>query len=105
MTDLKKNFERFFKTELKDKQNLNESTQPNRNGKVERLTDEQKTRFSNISRKLAINYPNAFLTIKEGFIWMGAKKIEPANVFLNRSGVQIQEMVRSFSNSGKTGLL
>ena len=104
MTDLKANFERFFKTELKDKQSLNESKQSTK-PKVEKLTDEQKTRFSNLSRKLAINYPNAFLTIKEGFVWMGAKKVEPANVFLNRSAAVIQEMVRSFSNSGKPGLL
>ena len=92
--DLKKNYERFFKQKLEE----NKTTQP----KV-KLTEEQKNRFANLSKNLGQRYPNAPLKIFEGNVWMANKKVEPVDKFLNRSALQIQEMVRSFSVSRKNG--
>ncbi len=93
--NLKENFERFFKTKLEDKKEQKHS----------KLTESQLNRFSNIAKVMAIKYPNAPLTLKEGYVWMGNKKVEPIESFLSKSGPTIQEEVRSFSNSGKKGLL
>lgn len=91
--NLKENYERFF-----GKMNSDEDT-----GFA--LTESQLNRFSNLSRTLGQKYPNAPLTLKEGFVFMGRKKVQPASEFLKKSGMEIQEMVRVFSSSGKTGLL
>ena len=93
--NLKENFERFFKTKLEDKKEQKHS----------KLTESQLNRFSNIAKVMAIKYPNAPLTLKEGYVWMGSKKVEPIETFLNRSSLQINEMVRSFAASGKRGLI
>lgn len=92
--NLKKNYERFFGT-------INESTE------VERadLTQDQKQRFTNLSKILSGKFPNAPMTIKEGYVWFGNKKIERADLFLKKTSLQIQEQVRVFSNSGKKGLI
>jgi hypothetical protein len=92
--NLKENYERFFGKINQEPKQTNKT-----------LTSEQKTRFINLSHQLKLKYPNAPLTLKEGFVWMGNKKVEQADKFLNRSAMQIQEMVRSFSNSGKRGLI
>lgn len=92
--NLKQNYERFFgKIETKEQNS------------VKPLTESQKKKFVNLSRELARKYPNAPMTIKEGYVWIGSKKIEPASEYLNRPSLQIQEQVRSFSGSGKKGLL
>ena len=92
--NLKENYERFFGK-------MSEHTEP-----VKQLLDKSTTqRFSNIASQLSMKYPNAPLTIKDGFVYMGFKKIEEANKFINRSNKQIHEMVRSFSNSNKRGLV
>lgn len=92
--NLKQNYERFFgkletKTEIQ---------------KV-KLTESEKQRFTELSKILSGKYPNAPLTIKEGNVWIGSKKIEPAQEFLKKTSLQIQEQVRAFSNSGKKGLI
>ena len=92
--NLKENYERFFgkipETQKEKKTVLNES---------------QKARFTNLSQSMRLKYPNAPLTLKEGYVWMGTKKLEPVEKFLTRSALQINEMVRSFSASGKRGLI
>lgn len=73
--------------------------------KVVKLSEEQTNRLSNLSRSMALKYPNAPITLREGFVYFGYKKVEPVETFLNRSALTITEMVRSFSNSGKKGLV
>ena len=92
--NLKENYERFFGR-----------LETRKSEKIEKLSEEQKKKFMNLSRVLADKYPNAPMTIKEGYMWVGARKVEPANKFLNRTSLEIQEFVRSFSMSGKKGLL
>ena len=92
--NLKENYERFFKTKLDEK------TEPEKAN----LTSDQKQRFANLSKILSGKFPHAPMTIKEGFVWFGYKKIEKIEDFLKKTNVQIHEQVRSFSNSGKTGL-
>jgi len=92
--DLKKNYERMF-------------------GKIEPLktevafvmTPDNKKRFNTISVNLARKYPNAPITLREGFVYLGYKKLESIEAFLNRSSLNINETVRSFSVSGKKGLV
>jgi len=91
---LSENYKRFFGT-----------PKPIKEKRAIKLSLEQRNRLSNLSRNLAIKYPNAPITIREGDIYFGYKKIEPADVFLNRSALSIAEMVRAFSNSGKKGLV
>lgn len=91
--NLKANYERFFgKIESKPEP------------KNQKLSTENLQRFTNISHNLGQRYPNAPITLKEGFVWFGYKKIEKIEDFLKKTNVQIHEQVRSFSNSGKTGL-
>lgn len=90
---LKENYERFFgKIEPKEIEKVN-------------LTEQQKQRFTNLSKLCSQKYPHAPLTLKEGWVWIGSKKLEPIEKFNKRSSINIQEMVRSFSVSGKKGLL
>lgn len=93
--NLKKNYERFFK------QNLSEQKQ------IEKvnLDEKQKQRFANLSKILSGKYPHAPMTLKEGFVYFGSKKVERVETFLTKTSLQIQEAVRVFSNSGKKGLL
>lgn len=91
---LKNNYERFFGKM---------SEKPISDVKV--ITEQQKQKFSNLSNLCAQKYPHAPLTLKEGYVWMGSKKVEPLEQFLSRSSLQIQEMVRSFSNSNSKRLL
>lgn len=92
--NLKENYERFF-GKIEDK-------------KIEKpiqLNEAMKQRFSNLSSALSMKYPNAPLTIKNGHVYVGYKKIEETTKFLSRSALNIQELVRSISNSGKKGLV
>jgi len=92
--DLKKNYERLFgkmKPVVKSEPFV--------------MTEEQKKRFTNISGIIARKYPNAALTIKEGFVYVGYKKFEPIEKFLQRSSLNIQESIRTINLSGKKGLL
>lgn len=91
---LKENYERFFGKIEPIKE---ETSQP--------LNESVKAKFSKIATLLAKKYPNAPLTIKEGFVWMGSKKVELAEKFLSRSSSNIHEMVRSFSNSQSRRLI
>lgn len=92
--DLKKNYERIF-------------------GKIEPLkkestfvmTPDDKKRFNKISMIMARKYPNAPITLREGFVYLGYKKLEPIEDFLKRSSLNINETVRAFSVSGKKGLV
>jgi hypothetical protein len=90
---LKENYERFFGN-LSEQQNNNEKVSSN-----------VKAKFSNVANAMAKKYPNAPLTLKEGYVWMGNKKVEPAKTFMNRSSLSIHEMVRSFSNSQSKKLI
>lgn len=92
--NLKENYERFF-GKMPEKQKEKKLV----------LTESQKARFTNLSHSMKLKYPNAPLTLKEGFVWMGSKKVEPIEIFLNRPALQINEMVRSFSMSNKKGLI
>lgn len=92
--DLKKNYERFFGKMQKPEEK-----------KTFVMNESQKNRFANISKTMAEKYPNAALTIKDGLVYVGYKKLEPVETFLLRSSVAIQETVRAFSASGKKGLL
>lgn len=92
--NLKENYQRFF-GKLESKPEI-EKTE---------LTEAQKQRFSNLSKILSGKYPNAPMTIREGYVWFGNRKIEEVAKFLKKSSLQIQEQVRVFSNSGKKGLL
>ena len=92
--DLKKNYERLFG---KIKPLKTESTFV--------MTADNKKRFNNISMNMARKYPNAPITLKEGFVYLGYKKLEPIEDFLKRSSLNINETIRSFSVSGKKGLL
>ncbi len=92
--NLKENYERFFgKIPENEKQ------------KQTILSESQKAKFTNLCQSMKFKYPNAPLTLKEGYVWMGSKKVEPVETFINRSALQINEMVRSFSASGKRGLI
>ena len=62
-----------------------------------KLTEEQKTRFSNLARVCMNHFPNVPLTIKEGWVWIGRKKYENAESFLSKTSIQIQEKVRQES--------
>jgi hypothetical protein len=90
---LKENYERFFG---------NLSEQKNNNINVD---GDVKSKFANIASAMAKKYPNAPLTLKEGYVWMGNKKVEPAKTFINRNSLSIHEMVRSFSNSQSKKLI
>ena len=92
--NLKNNYERFFGRidESKEIEKVN-------------LTEKDKQRFANLSKILSGKYPHAPMTLKEGWVWFGNKKIEKADTFLKKTSLQIQEQVRVFSNSGKKGLL
>lgn len=90
---LKENYERFFG---------NLSEQKNNNEKV---SSNIKAKFSNVASVMAKKYPNAPLTLKEGYVWMGNKKVEPVTTFVNRNSLSIHEMVRSFSNSQSKKLI
>lgn len=92
--NLKENYERFFG-----------KIEPQSDAGVQPLNESQKTRFQNLSHTLRLKYPNAPITLKNGFVWLGNKKVELVQDFLKRSSLQIHEMVRSFSASGKTGLI
>ena len=92
--NLKENYERFF----------GKITEKQKQTKVI-LSESQKARFTNLSQSMMLKYPNAPLTLKEGYVWMGSKKVEQVETFLNRSSLQINEMVRSFAASGKRGLI
>lgn len=92
--NLKENYQRFF-GKLESKPEI-EKTE---------LTEAQKQRFSNLSKILSGKYPNAPMTIREGYVWFGNRKIKEVAKFLKKSSLQIQEQVRVFSNSGKKGLL
>lgn len=92
--NLKENYERFF----------GKIPESQKQPKVI-LSESQKARFTNLSHSMRLKYPNAPLTLKEGYVWMGSKKVEPVETFLNRSSLQINEMVRSFAASGKRGLI
>lgn len=91
---LSENYKRFFGT-----------PKPVKTKKKVQLSNEQKNRLNTLSRNLARKYPNAPITVKEDFVYFGYKKIEPVDSFLSRSALNITEMVRSFSLSGKKGLL
>jgi len=92
--NLKENYERFF-GKIETKTEVQKTT----------LTDSEKQRFTNLSKILSGKYPNAPLTIKEGNVWIGSKRVGPASEFLKKTSLQIQEQVRVFSNSGKKGLI
>jgi len=92
--DLKKNYERMFG---KIKPLEAESTFV--------MTQDNKKRFNNISVSLARKYPNAPITLREGFVYLGYKKLESIEDFLKRSSLNINETVRAFSVSGKKGLV
>lgn len=92
--NLKENYERFF-GKIETKTEIQQA----------KLTESEKQRFVNLSKILSGKYPNAPLTIKEGNVWIGSKKIGSASEFLKKTSLQIQEQVRVFSNSGKKGLL
>jgi len=92
--DLKENYKRFF----------GEINQPKAEP-ITKLTAEQRQRFDNLSRTLALKYPNAPLTLREDWVYVGYKKLEKVQPFLTRSALQIQEQIRSISVSNKTGLL
>lgn len=93
--NLAENYKRFFK------QDLSAKTEPEK----AKLDEKAKQRFSNLSKILSGKYPNAPMTLKEGYVFFGSKKIEPVQEFLKKSSLQIQEAVRVFSNSGKKGLI
>lgn len=94
MTNFKANYERFFgKIETKEE------------FEIQPLTESEKTKFTNLSQILARKYPNAPLTIKDGYVWAGSKKIEEASKFIGKSSLTIQEQIRTISNSGKKGLI
>lgn len=92
--DLKANYERLFGKikQVEDKENFV-------------MNEVQRKRFSNLSNILGKKYPNAALTIKEGYVFVGYKKFEDVEKFLSRTSLNIQETVRSISTSGKKGLL
>lgn len=92
--NLKENYERFFGK-------IEESKQE----KKVVLNEDQKQRFINLSKICAQKYPNAPLTLKEGYVWIGYKKLELYEKFMTRTSLNIQELVRSFSVSGKRGLV
>ena len=91
--DLKKNYERFFGKITEQK---TEKPKP--------LSKEQLTKFSNITKNLALKFPNAPLRLFEGYVYAGSIKLESAESFLKKSNVQIQEQIRVISNSKKRGL-
>jgi hypothetical protein len=93
--NLKENYERFFKDKLGNKPQIEKT----------KLDEKAKQRFSNLSKILSGKYPHAPMTLKEGFVWFGSKKVEKIETFLNKTSLQIQEEVRVFANSGKKGLL
>lgn len=92
--NLQENYERFF-GKIKPAEDRKEIT----------LDEAQKTRFNNISNMLAKKYPNAPLTIREGYVYIGYKKFQLVEDFLKRTSLNIQETVRSISVSGKKGLI
>lgn len=92
--NLKENYERFFG-----------KIEPKREIEKTQLTEQQKQRFTNISKLCAQKYPHAPLTLKEGWVWIGSKKLENIEEFNKRSSINIQELVRSFQLSGKKGVI
>lgn len=92
--DLKKNYERLF-GKMKPVEKKEDFV----------LSEVQKTRFNNLSTILGKKYPNAALTIKEGFVYVGYKKFQTVEEFLKRTSLNIQETIRSISVAGKKGLL
>tara|TARA_R110000868_G_scaffold320909_4_gene581928 strand:+ start:9332 stop:9613 length:282 start_codon:yes stop_codon:yes gene_type:complete len=92
--DLKKNYERLFGKikPLKTESNFV-------------MTADNKKKFNTISTNMARKYPNAPITLREGFVYLGYKKLESIENFLKRSSLNINETVRSFSISGKKGLV
>lgn len=92
--DLKKNYERMFG-----------KIKPLQDNKPFVMTEEHKKRFNTISGIIARKYPNAAITIKEGYVYVGYKKFETVEKFLQRSSLNIQESIRAISMSGKKGLL
>lgn len=93
--NLKENYERFFKQKLEEKKEV----------KSTKLTESEKVRFENLVKVLSRKYPAAPLSIREGHVFFGFKKIETTEKFFSRKSLQIQEMVRSFANSNKKGLI
>lgn len=93
--NLKENYERFFKSKLNEepKQEIKSST------------IEQKQRFQKLVKICANRYPNAPITLKEGWVWLGGKKYQKFEDFMQKTSLQIQESVRSFSNSQSKRLL
>jgi len=91
--NLKENYERFFGKITK-----------NPTEKIKPLSESQKVRFSNITKNLAIKFPNAPLTIQGGYVYAAGIKVELAETFLSKSNIQIQEQIRVISNSKKRGL-
>lgn len=92
--DLKKNYERMFG---KIKPLKTESTFS--------MSIDDRKKFNKISMNMAKKYPNSPITLKEGYVYLGYKKLEPIKDFLNRTSLNINEIVRSFCVSGKKGLL
>ena len=86
---LKEKYERLFRTKLTENQQVLESN----------------TRFQNLAKICAQKYPNAPMTLKEGWVWLGGKKYEKFEDFMQKTSLQIQESVRSFSNSQSKRLL
>lgn len=91
---LQENYKRFFGNIDKPKEKS-----------FEKLNESDKSRFTTISKVCATKYPNAPLTIKEGYVWIGNKKYEPVSQFMKKTSLEIQEMVRSFSNSQSKRLI
>jgi hypothetical protein len=92
--NLKENYERFFGKMDEPEQKKNPI-----------ISEDVRGRFAYVATIMAKKYPNAPLTIKEGYVWMGGKKVEPAAEFVSRPSQTIHEMVRSFSNSQSKRLL
>lgn len=91
---LKENYERFF-GKINEPKEVEKTT----------LNENQRQRFANLSKILSGKYPNAPMTLREGWVYFGSKKIEKVDTFMKKTSLQIQEQVRVFSNSNKKGLL
>ena len=91
MTNLKENYERFFGK-------MSETKEPTKSVK---LTEVQKKKWSDLNHILSKKYPNVPLTIREGYVYAGYKKLEPVNEFLTKSSLAIQEQVRVLSGKLK----
>lgn len=82
--DLKKNYERFFGK-------LPDTSKPKKNT----LNENDRNKFDILSTMLGRKYPTVPLTIKENYVYIGLKKLEPFEDFIKRSSLNIQSLVKS----------